>query len=287
MIDKLVRLSAFTILLGRGYQHLFWDVPYRAWFWDELWWGPLFRKMGWSWSSYVTNPYTDLGVELFTRVMGVILIIAAISSTKYFQCHASVYLLRLSGLILAFMNFCQFKEYHYELPMLFEHTLQIGVPWLLSWHLWKPSWEGKTLTYLKIMIALTFMGHGAYALGLGVPVPAGFVEMIMESLRFGESEALHMLTMAGFWDFAIGILIFIPLMRSKALAFAAFWGLATAMARTVSYVTWYNFMLDGHSWFFESTFRLCHGLIPLAVLLALEEFKVSQWSLKTLKQTSN
>ena len=273
IFDKLIKFSVITILLGRGYQHLNWDGPYRALFWDENLLSPLVSLLGFEWKEYVTSPYLDLSINLFTKLIGVILIISALSATKYFRSASSVFLLRLSSTLLFFMSLLLFKDKHFQLPMLIENSIQFGLPMFYSFNLWKPFWSAKQQFILKILIALTFVGHGTYAMGLGVPVPSNFVEMVMEILYLDENTARIFLKFAGMFDYMASISLFVPILSKNALIFMSLWGMSTAFARVVAYVEINTFISDLHSWGFETVFRFGHGLAPLSMLVFMSTFE--------------
>ena len=61
----IVQLATFAVLVGRGYQFIFWDAPYRALFFDEALLSPIINLTGSSWKDVVTNLEYDKAIEQF------------------------------------------------------------------------------------------------------------------------------------------------------------------------------------------------------------------------------
>ncbi|MEO1448216.1 MAG: hypothetical protein AAFV07_01745, partial [Bacteroidota bacterium] len=127
------------------------------------------------------------------------------------------------------------------------------------WELWS-----------KIAIALTFTGHGLYALGLPYATPSGFFVMTQEILGLTAAQAQIFLQIAGGLDLIVLVALFIPPLARSALFYATFWGLVTAFARSLAFVDWEASWLENLRWLSETIVRLSHGLIPLALWFALK-----------------
>lgn len=267
--DSFIKFATFALLAGRGYQHVFWDGPYRALFWDEALWSPILDVFNISWETLFSSTVLDFGINILSTLIGIVLLIAAISITNIFGKKVSSILLKTSSIFIGVVALLVFKESHFQLPMLIEHALQISLPWILAVSYKHERGLEAYQFHFRFLIALTFIGHGTYALGLGVPVPGMFLDMTIEILRVSENQARTFLAFAGVWDYLIGLLIFFPITLKGALIFASFWGTVTAFARVVSYVSLASFLPDMHGWWFETAYRLCHGLVPLFVLLVI------------------
>ena len=122
-ITEFFKFAIIAVLLGRGYEHLFFHGPYRSLLWDEDLLRPLFEMVGISWKSWVLNPNIDLTISVMTKLFGAILILSAVLIYRNFT-NLTNFFLKASGSILVFMSFCKFKEMHYEWPMLIEHAIQ-------------------------------------------------------------------------------------------------------------------------------------------------------------------
>ena len=81
---RILRISVFSVFLGRAWQHLFWDAPYRTLFWDEELLQPLIENIfNISWSKYVTAASTDLWIQNCVFYTGVLYLLGAISVLFY------------------------------------------------------------------------------------------------------------------------------------------------------------------------------------------------------------
>ena len=117
---------------------------------------------------------------------------------------------------------------------------------------------------MRIAVALTFAGHGLYAIGF-YPVPGHFVDMMIMSLHVEESTAVGLLQWAGWIDLIIALLILVPFVYPYAALYAFAWGILTAIARV-----WSNYdatlPLDSlYQWVPETLVRLPNALVPLVV----------------------
>ena len=55
-IFRIIQIAAIAVFLGRGWQHLFWDAPFRALLWDEDWMSGIVQAvLGMEWKDYITN----------------------------------------------------------------------------------------------------------------------------------------------------------------------------------------------------------------------------------------
>jgi hypothetical protein len=152
----------------------------------------------------------------------------------------------------------------FQFAMLIEHSLQWGTPLLLLLYARIGSSLWRILA--SILIACTFIGHGLYALGLGVPQNNEFVNMTMGLLGVDRQAAIIFLHMAGFLDFLAPILFWVPSLRIPAAAYVSLWGFVTAFARIASYWTPAEDYYGMHPWVAETIVRLPHGLVPLALM---------------------
>ena len=268
---QFLKISSFFVFLGRAYQHLFWDAPYRSFFWDQKLLEPIINFVfDTTWQSYVTNLNTDHAIQILTRSIGVLYLVCAIisilineNSKKWMR-----NILIIGSVSLIFLALMITKDKFYHLIMFFEHTIQFGVPIALLYFL-KYKNTPILLFYLKVFIALAFICHGMYAIGVFYPLPGNFVTMTLNILPVQEEMAKNLLFVAGVLDFIIAIAIFIPKLSRMALLYACFWGLLTAFARIVSGFH-YDFSLSiMHQYLYLTIYRLPHGLIPLLVYLYL------------------
>ena len=268
LIVSLLRISCFLIFLGRAWQHLVWDAPLRAFFWDQnLLEGAVSFLLGMSWSEYVTNPSTDLFINILTRSLGLFYLAMAVltlvikPSMKRLQ-----WSFKLASVFLAMLAFLYCKEKFYHIGQFFEYSIQFGVPILFCMVLFNEHLTSRVIFYLKLCIALTFVAHGMYAFGY-YPRPGVFVDMTINILGVSENMAHQFLRIAGVLDLVVGIGIFIPRFAYISLFYATIWGLATAIARVWANVDFGPFALPLLNQYLPQTiYRLAHGLVPFTIL---------------------
>ncbi|MGB1205230.1 MAG: hypothetical protein ACPG5B_06265 [Chitinophagales bacterium] len=269
-IIVLLKCLCVSLFVGRAWQHLRWDAPYRTLLWDENLLHDIVENMlNISWQTYVSQ--SDIYIQNFIVAIGVLYLFFAVVSIlaqnhKPWQGNA----LKLGSVMLLFLALLYYKEKFYQIGQLIEYALQIGTPLALYYAVFHGKNTVSYRLFLKIIIALTFIGHGLYAMGY-YAVPANFQQMIVNFFGISEISARQLLIFAAYADFAIAIAIFLPYLKSPFLLYAIFWGTATALARVVANLQ--TFMLsDGinQAWF-EMAYRLPHGGIPLVLWLLLRE----------------
>jgi hypothetical protein len=278
MLSFLNRIARFTpssfqflqaatvgLLLGRAWQHLFWDAPYRELLWDEYWMRDIVANIfGLSWSDYVSNPIYDERIQLFIRGMGCFfgLSAAAAVGIKWVPRLARV-MLCISGAVLFLLAILNWKEYSWQLGQLLEYTLQWITPLLLA-AISSRSIPDFWIRYAsRFAISATFLGHGLYALGY-YAVPGTFVEMTMRSLNIGEAAARNFLFVIGSLDVLAALGVVWPVrFKNTIFAYLVCWGLLTSLARVWSYFSfdfWENWL---QMWVYELLMRFPHFLVPL------------------------
>jgi hypothetical protein len=273
----IVKISAFFVFFGRAYQLFYFGAPYRAIFWDETLMSPIvedvFRK---TWYNYATSDGVDTFLTIFTRFNGFLLLTAGLISLFWSSIKAvrlKKILLKFGLFSLVFLGICISKDNRNDSFQFFEMCLQFCVPLVLLFQNKFESLPIKNLNFwFKIAIALTFIPHGLYAMGV-IYLPGHFIDMTIQLLSVNESQAKNILFLVGFLDVLFSILIFIPTKFNKyILGYLAFWGFVTAFARIVA-----GFNIDFikssiHNLSFLTIYRLPHGLIPLAVLIIENNF---------------
>lgn len=266
---QLLQLSACAVFLGRAWQHLYWDAPFRALLWDEsLLRGIVENVFGWSWQWYVGSPEMDAAIQWLIRGVGGLYLLAAIA--VYWRRRApgiSKTLIFVGGLNLIFLAFLETKAHFFYPAQFFEYSLQFSSPFFLLAYRRREVWSSGLILAMKAAIALTFISHGLFAVGY-YPRPGYFVEMVMKILSLDQDAAVVLLNAAGILDFMTAAAIFLPRRVAQwALAYMIFWGFATTMARIAAhfYPELWTYTLS--RWVHESFFRFPHFLIPALVWL--------------------
>ena len=272
--DWLIRsiwLSSLAVLLGRAWQHLFQDAPYRALLWDESWMGGIIRILGWeSWDQYITSSGADHGIDILIGSIGLVLLLSFLITLFW---RISAHWLRqifwlISGLILVVLAFLYTKEKFYAIGQFFEYSLQFGSV-LLLWSFFRHKWIPRQfILTVKVAIALTFVCHGLYAIA-HYPRPGNFVDMCIQFFGMSEAGAHQFLWYAGFFDFVAAALIFVPsrLISNIGLGYCVIWGGMTAFARL--FANYYG--QEVGEWLFtylpETLYRFPHFLVPLGLMV--------------------
>lgn len=279
----LFSLAAAGTLFGRAWQHLRWDAPFRALLWDENLLSGLLATLGVTWSEWVSSPAVETAIQGTIRGFGGFYLVAGIValSARRFSASAPIdpparpakrvnpfirWSLGLATAALALLALLYWKDKAYQIGQLIEYSLQVGAPLFLLWSL--RGLSDREWWLIRLAIALTFVGHGLYAVGFH-PRPGVFLQMTMSGLGLDQEGATTLLLLAGWLDFAAAALILLPqrsLVRAG-LYYCFGWGLLTTLARI-----WSNYDLYGWEslldrWVWESLYRLPHFLVPLAVLL--------------------
>ena len=286
---NLLKVSVFLIFLGRAWQHLFWDAPYRTFFWDESLLKPVVENwLGINWTAYVTSPNTDNFIQVFIQCNGFLYLLAAICTLLITKFNKKLFRIPIfiGGISLVILSVLLTKEKFYHAAQFFEHSIQFGLPFVFLYTFRKNYKKSRMFFVLKVLIAVTFFSHGLYAFG-AYPVPGKFVDMVINIFGCTESFAITFLYIAGILDFILAVLLFIPKVDKYALIYAVVWGLLTACARLVANFYWEFPLQSLHQNVYQVIYRLPHGLIPLMVLTGIhlywkkESFKYRKRVLET------
>lgn len=262
-----LRVVLFFLFAGRAWQYLRWDVPLRSVLWSQhLMESVIDRFLGMSWVDYTRDPVVERSIELIQDVFGWIYVILAICTLVYrrkIYWLGSVFIAGSAGLL--FHTILLWYGKGMQWPILIEYTTQIFLPILFVTlvHQWNPrAWK----LLAKLAIAGTFIGHGIYAAGI-FPQPGSFVQMSISSFGMGDELASSFVKLMGYLDFIAVIMIFIPRTERWGLWYCVVWGLLTAFARL--HANFYPEIFWGwlDQWWFETAIRLCHGLLPLTLLM--------------------
>ncbi len=264
------QIATFCAFAGRAYQHIFWDAPYREVFWDAAWMqGVIENFTSMTWHEYVTHPMGDVWFRRIIKAIGVFYALAAIGVLfiKKLPRYILAGILWAGSAAILLLALVYTKDHFFHVGQFFEFALQFGSPIFLYYLLRNRALSKPLIISMKIAIALTFACHGLYAIGY-YPRPANYMEMTIRILGISQDNSIHFLNLMGLLDMVVAVGIFLPNKISRVvLAYAAFWGLVTALARVFGNFYWQFPMQSLHQWVFETVYRLPHGLIPLALYL--------------------
>lgn len=269
LVTLLLRLGAVALFLGRGWQHLFWDTPYRSVLWDQSLMEPLIVRLGGDWERYVTSLEVDQLIQSAIYILGFLLLGAGLLLVfawprKKWRNLA----LWTGGIILLVFGIARIKEGYPHWVIALELAIQLSLPFLL-WGVTRFGFRRSWRLLCQWAVAFTFIGHGLLAADI-YPVPGHFLSMTLSILEVEETGARLFLQVMGILDFVAAALILSGSVLGRyAALYAAAWGFITAVARV-----WAPFALMPlgnllHQWLPETIFRLPHGLVPLALAIWL------------------
>jgi hypothetical protein len=269
----LLRGLSFLLFAGWAWQALRWGLPLRSFFWDQsLMEGPVALLFGMDWRSWAGSARVDGTIRGLEVALGMLFLLAAAVSLLARKKGWGLRLLQAGSLGLLLIFLLLWKERYFQIGQLLEHSIQFSLALFLAWVLSANPSPTQLIFPLKLVIALTFLGHGLYALGVH-PVPGNFVQMTLNILPFNEAQAFLYLKVAGILDMVMILGLFWKGKEKWFLWYGILWGFLTAFARVASGFSM-DFPLDSlGAWLHETLYRLGHGGIPLLLWLMLSEKK--------------
>jgi hypothetical protein len=167
------------------------------------------------------------------------------------------------------MGICMVKSKNYDILQLFELSIQLIVPLVIFFNSSLKNMDvSKISKWLKIAVALTFIPHGLFAMGIFY-VPGHFIDMTIKILGVNETQATQLLWIVGVLDIIGSIFIFIPKLARLTLVYVMIWGFLTAVARLVSGFNPDFLWSSLHNSIYLTLYRLPHALVPLIIYLLL------------------
>lgn len=263
---RLVQAAAVLLFVGRGYEFLVFDAPFRTLLWDESWMRPVVETFGGDWTTYVRSPRTDANITTAVRMFGVLyMVCAGVALFVHRIGRFAGKLLWVGGAALAFLAVLFWKEKFFAYGQLLEYALQVGTPFLLYRLAHGGDWNRRLVLLVKVLIALTFVCHGLYAVGY-YPRPANYLEMVLSTFPLTNQGARTFLNVAAYLDFAAAVGLFLPGRWGRtALLYCVVWGFLTSFARI--YTNFYpDFWLETlRQWVHPFLVRTPHFLVPLVL----------------------
>jgi len=285
-----LRLSAFCVFFGRGWEHLITDAPFRTIFWDQsIMEGLISVLTGLSWHEYAKSETCNFIIDASIKATGLFYLLCAFASLFIRVKHKQLSKLLVAGsLLLIILSGLFYKSKFLQFGQFIEYSCQMFSPLFLYIILFYKVHLPKFSFALKLAIALTFAGHGLYALGV-YPTPGIWIDMSLSSLNFvglypSVNQVQHIIYLAGILDMILALGIFLPNKWSVPfLTWALIWGLLTALSRVIGFIyidaSWHTLI----QWLPQTIMRLPHALIPLAVLI----FIYKDFLLANFNQTQN
>lgn len=273
----ILQFGVSILLLSRGWLTWRWDSPIRELIWEEKWWTPVLAKFDVTWGHFARTSDTWITPTLertgiFLMVSALIPLLAMVPRLRWMR-----WLLIPAILILVLDAFSRWVGKDMQAGVAMEYALRVISPLALLIYLGRGVpllgiRRGIVVCLLLLASALTFTGHGLYAMGY-YDVPLEFRMMTTEILPISEEASLTFLKAAGWLDFVVVALVFIPPTRLVALIYMMLWGGATSVARIWAYyeptLPWNG--LD--PWLAEALVRTPHWVVPLWLILMMRKAK--------------
>ncbi len=270
-IYRLLLVAVACLLLGYLLRLWLFDPPFRSLLWDESLLRLRLEAGGIVWSDWVAasgggNRWSDY----LSGFVGLLLaggLLALIPQKK--QRSQTLGLFGAAFAIL-FLVLLQTKENFWRWGYFIEHALQIGAP-IVFWCFLRQACSRHLHRIIRWLTALTFIGHGLYAVGY-YPVPQHFLWMFIEGLAHAgasvsESAGRVALKIVGSLDFLAALLLLLPQQRLQkiGLLWILPWALLTTLARWWSYAGTASLEQLLLFWTPEVLLRLPHLLLPLCL----------------------
>ena len=266
----LLKISVILIFLGRAWQFIFWDAPFRTFFWNESLLKPFVETIiGVDWQTYANSPKLDVFINSSVLAFGILYLLSAIAVILHSKIERIAnYIIIFGGIGLLLLAFLLMSDRFYQFSQFFEYSIQFSIPFIFVFY-HKICIQKHLVLILKLLIAAVFTAHGLYAVGY-YPVPGYFLGMVIDILGFTEQGALNFLLVVGILDFIGSILIFVPKLTRYALIYLAIWGFLTSFARLVAGFSFDFFWELLHLNLYQTIYRLPHGILPIIVLLKMK-----------------
>ncbi len=270
----ILQISTIALLLGRAWQFMSKSTPFSSFFYHTVFMNPVIKYVyRTNWKEYLNNAEWYTTYKTLITCWGIFLLLSifVIIGVKKIPHLISKSVLFASFFLLFFLAFCYYIDKGFRLGQFVEYALQFSSP-LIFWYYFKhyfkvnkiPSLDSTFVFFLKIVIALTFIGHALFAIGY-YPIPGVFIDMIIKSFSVSEAGAKNLLLTVGVLDIVAALLLFIPWrnIQKIGLYYIIIWGFLTTVARiyaNVSYgLGWYSVK----QWMPEFLMRFPHFLIPV------------------------
>lgn len=271
LLFRILQVAAFTLFLGRAWEHLFWDPPFRALLWQQslLEW-PVNTLLNMEWKAYVTSPIVDRNIQNLIRLNGLFYLLCAVVVLFLQKLPLRVFrfFMFLGSFSLLVLAMLYWKEYFEKFGQFLEYSLQVGAPLFLYYFVAKGV-KPKLVMSMKIATAVTFVAHGLYAVGYYTR-PGNFLSMVISMFGVSEETAVLVLNVAGTFDFIAAVLIFLPGWPARAgLIYCMIWGFGTSIARIWAYFYPDFWQESLFQWTHEFLLRTPHFLIPMFLYVLL------------------
>lgn len=272
-IVLLLQLATSLVLIGRGWEHFVGDPAYHAFFWNHTLFGWFIEGiLGIEWNDFLTNTVYDDRLLIVQHTVGGILLVLALViwiPTKN-QSITTKSLASATSLLLILSLFKTIDHFR-TIGQFIEQLSQIACPAILLLFLTQRIQLSNIQFIIKIIIGLTFIGHGLYAIGYYAQPPV-FIKMIRSTIACDYATAQIILYIIGALDIIAALLLFVPNKRIQQIALVHIiaWGFITAFGRFFGNVNYNHFWFTAQQFWHLSAFRMVHGILPLVLSLLMK-----------------
>ena len=117
----IVQIATVFLFLGRGWQHVFWDAPFRSILWDEQWMSSFVSNVfQLSWEDYITSSDIDYKIQSFIKGVGWFYFLCALMAVIAQKCKriSGVFMI-LGSISLIFLAALYCKEKFFSIGQFF------------------------------------------------------------------------------------------------------------------------------------------------------------------------
>lgn len=265
----LLQISTFCLFAGRAWQHLAKGGPYLTLFTNDLLARPFVEAFSnLSWAEYIRSPEIATWGKSFGYNMGYFFLACAILTLvfRFLPKWINLFWTILATLVLLLLAFALFQKQAFRTAQFFEYSAQVASPILLYYWCYQNINVARFTLFLKIILALTFISHGLYAIGY-YPIPGKFIGMTNRGFGVTDDVSKTILLVAGWLDIVVSIGLFLPFRKIQlaSIMYMIIWGGMTAFARVwANYypsLGWYSLQ----QWIPETMFRVPHFMLGIVL----------------------
>ncbi len=266
--------TCFLTLLGYAWKHIFWTQNYLHKIYTESFVSFIYRLLGLKWKGFTNNQF-ELNRPYIYVMFFIGIIFLLTSLWVIIKDNKSKIEFLLKQLVICSFFFIlvgvlsSFFKSKLSLNEPFEYALRLAVPLLFLKLFNVHQLTNRQVKIIKLLIAVTFISHGLYALNL-FPTPSNFMLMTSNILSLNSKNSILFLTIIGVLDVLVSLLLFIKKTEKQALYYIIIWGFLTTLARLVGNFGNLPFNDFVILWIPEFLTRCCHFLIPYYLLLNLK-----------------
>ncbi len=211
-IIRILQIAVLFLLIGRAWEHLFWEVPYQYLFRPEWGFTPWFVAkttvvLGW---FYLLGAFLVLTLDSRDRKQGYLLVF-----------HSAALLLLAQ--MFRSDNAC-------EWPTFFLYVSQFASPFLYYLLLFTNTPITRVMGLLKTSLMLTLGGYAWYALGWHYGQKTEWLNALVEWVGLSNNTASYVLAGVGILELLLIALLWVKPLQRIAFVGILFWGVFLMIA---------------------------------------------------------